>query len=248
MPSGEPGRPGSGGEPRGDPVPPTPYGAVRVTLAFAGLLAVAGALVFLPAGRVDWIAGWVWVATVAVSLLVVRALVVRAHPALPARRRRAGEGTPTWDVVALAGFQLSMVAVLVIAGLDAGRYGWSSVPVPAAAVGDALVALGLGIFGAAAVHNPYFESTVRIQSEEGHTVASSGPYRVVRHPGYVGLMVLMLGSALALRSAWALLPVAAGWVSLSARTALEDRFLHRRLAGYADYAGRVRYRLVPGVW
>jgi protein-S-isoprenylcysteine O-methyltransferase Ste14 len=96
--------------------------------------------------------------------------------------------------------------------------------------------------------NPFFEKTVRIQSERDHYVIDTGPYRVVRHPGYVGLVPWVLSIPLLLVSARAFLPAGLAVISLLVRTALEDRTLHKKLPGYAEYAARVRSRLVPGVW
>jgi protein-S-isoprenylcysteine O-methyltransferase Ste14 len=96
--------------------------------------------------------------------------------------------------------------------------------------------------------NAYFAFSVRIQSERGQEVATGGPYRVVRHPGYVGAMSFALAAALMLGSAWALIPAGIAVVLLAVRTGLEDRVLHRELPGYPDYAARTRFRLIPGIW
>jgi protein-S-isoprenylcysteine O-methyltransferase Ste14 len=96
--------------------------------------------------------------------------------------------------------------------------------------------------------NPFFSEGVRIQRERGHTVARGGPYRYVRHPGYIGSGLILIGPALLLGSWWALLPASLGVAGYVLRTALEDRTLQSELEGYADYARQVRYRLLPGVW
>jgi protein-S-isoprenylcysteine O-methyltransferase Ste14 len=144
--------------------------------------------------------------------------------------------------------RLSFVAVLIVSGLDQGRHDWSSLGFAALAAGAALVAVALAGIGWSMGANPHFETTVRIQEELGHRVIDQGPYRFVRHPGYLFLALLWEGSALMLGSAWALAPATGGVLVLVVRTALEDRFLQSRLEGYRDYAGRVRSRLVPFVW
>jgi protein-S-isoprenylcysteine O-methyltransferase Ste14 len=107
---------------------------------------------------------------------------------------------------------------------------------------------GILLFAWAMGQNPHFEATVRIQADQNHRVIDSGPYRIVRHPGYVGGIVLFIGMALVLDSAWALLPAILSAANLVARTWAEDRFLHSNLNGYREFAQRTRYRLVPGIW
>src|SRR5262249_51224635 len=104
------------------------------------------------------------------------------------------------------------------------------------------------LVGWAMGQNPHFESTVRIQADQNHRVIERGPYRIVRHPGYVAGMVLFIGMALVLNSRWALLPAILSVVNLIARTSAEDRFLHANLPGYREFAKSTRYRLVPGIW
>ena len=149
------------------------------------------------------------------------------------------------------GDMLSLVfpfATLIVCGLDV-RWSWSpEVGLPVHLAGLALMVLGFAIISWAMVSNPFFSGAVRIQSERGHTVASGGPYRYVRHPGYVG-MILHFGSlALVLGSLWALLPALINVALFILRTALEDRTLQAELPGYREYAAQTRYRLLPGVW
>jgi protein-S-isoprenylcysteine O-methyltransferase Ste14 len=145
--------------------------------------------------------------------------------------------------------QAASLAHCVIAALDVGRFHWSD-DVPAVAQGVGFVLFVLA--GAAAVWamslNPFFSPVVRIQEERGHHVITAGPYRLVRHPGYVAISVLMLASGVALGSWVSVLPMAVLVLLVLRRTALEDRFLHEHLDGYVEYAQRVRYRLLPGVW
>lgn len=201
---------------------------------------------FAAAGRLDWLAGWVHLLAVAAGVLARGLHVARRNPELGRHRRAIGPGTRRWDLWWNALWWPLMASVAVVAGLEARR--GSSLPPALLAAGLPILAAGLSLSGWAAAVNPFFEGTVRIQPERGHRVVDAGPYRLVRHPGYLGLALWALASPLLLLSARALAPaaLAAAWVAL--RTALEDALLRRELPGYADYARRVRFRLLPGVW
>lgn len=218
--------------------------ALLVLLGMATLLA----LILVPAGRVDWMAGWIYVAVLMLSWSVTFALMWRNNPELMRRRMSAGAGTRTWDRLVLVPFRLSTFAIFVVAGLDAVRFSWSSMPSAWWPVGLLLHLAGLTIVTASMLTNRHFEGTVRIQSDRHHQVVSTGTYAYVRHPGYVGILVTLLGAPFMLFSWWALVPFACVLLSLVVRTALEDRMLQLELPGYKEYAQRVRYRLVPGLW
>ena len=169
------------------------------------------------------------------------------NPEVLEHRMFPGKGTETWDWVWAAVFMPAYVAILVVAYHDI-RSGWAPLPPWMWPIGLVLFVLGGGLFLRAMAENPFFEKTVRIQTERGHHVIDTGPYRAVRHPGYVGALAWLVSFPLLLTSAWALLPTAVTVVLLVIRTALEDRMLQKKLPGYADYAARVRSRLVPGLW
>ena len=142
-----------------------------------------------------------------------------------------------------------VLAHLVIAGLDAGRFHWSGeVAVPMHAAGLMVYTLGLWLALWAMSTNRFFSPVVRMQKERGHHLVTTGPYRFVRHPGYVGVMSATLGEGLALGSYWSLVPLVVLFLLFIRRTALEDRFLLAELEGYAEFAQKVRYRLLPGIW
>ncbi len=141
-----------------------------------------------------------------------------------------------------------MVAILPVAALDAGRFHWSAVPAWAVLSGYVGVLAGIAVTAWAQAVNPFFEPGVRIQSERHQRVIDIGPYRFVRHPGYIAALFLFFGMALALGSFWALVPAALAAALLVLRTSWEDRLLRAELPGYDDYSRRVRWRLVPGVW
>jgi protein-S-isoprenylcysteine O-methyltransferase Ste14 len=138
---------------------------------------------------------------------------------------------------------------LVVAGLDVGRFGWSgnvSLPIHLAGLAGYCAGLGLAVWAMAV--NRFFAPVVRLQSERGHHVISGGPYRFIRHPGYLGFVLALVGEAFMLGSYWSLLPLIGAVVVVLRRTRMEDRFLHESLAGYVDYARVVKYRLAPAVW
>jgi protein-S-isoprenylcysteine O-methyltransferase Ste14 len=136
----------------------------------------------------------------------------------------------------------------VVAGLDVLVYHWSPVPPWTWGLGLGLFVLGDVPVLWSLVENPYLERIVRIQEERGHKVITTGPYRFVRHPMYVGVFLMIVAWPLLLGSLWALVP-AAGMIALMVyRTAAEDRMLLEELPGYQDFASKTRYRLLPGVW
>ena len=205
-------------------------------------------LIFLPAGSITWRPGWVFLA-VMVSAFGASALVIaRVNPVIYRARSRFQAGTKSWDKTLLAVILPAMVAVLPVAALDAGRFHWSAVPAWAVLSGYAGALAGVAVTGWAQAVNPFFEPGVRIQSERHQRVIDTGPYRFVRHPGYIAALFLFFGMALALGSWWALVPAALAAALLVLRTAWEDRLLRAELPGYGDYARRVRWRLVPGIW
>jgi protein-S-isoprenylcysteine O-methyltransferase Ste14 len=158
------------------------------------------------------------------------------------------EETKGWDKKITTVITVFTLAGLILAGLDY-RFGLSpKLSLWLHIFGLFLVACGQMLFTWAMVSNKFFATTVRIQADRGHTVATGGPYRYMRHPGYVGMIVNMLGTPLALGSLWAFIPEGLAILGYIVRTALEDGTLRKELNGYANYAARVRYRLFPGIW
>ncbi|MEE8392394.1 MAG: isoprenylcysteine carboxylmethyltransferase family protein [Anaerolineae bacterium] len=210
------------------------------------IVVVQAVTLFISAGRLDWVWAWAYLG-VGVGILAINVLVM--PPELIAERGRADkEGIKSWDRVVTTLLILPTLGTPIMAGLDE-RFGWSP-PLALAIQVVALVvwALGQGLFTWAMVSNKFFSTAVRIQTDRGHTVASSGPYRYVRHPGYVGYIVFLFATSVALGSLWALIPAGLGMCLFVVRTALEDRTLQDELDGYKKYAQQVHYRLLPGVW
>jgi protein-S-isoprenylcysteine O-methyltransferase Ste14 len=226
---------------------PTAIPTPLIALAVVGMALVVGSLLFVPAGRLDWMLGWVYMLVLLVYVGGAWACLARWNPELVEARMHFGPGTKTWDKVWAVLYAPVMVAVYVVAGLEVR----SGAPAPLDLVwlgGLALFVPGAALLTWSMVVNPFFEKTVRIQTERGHRVIDTGPYAYVRHPGYVGFVGWMLATPLLLGSSWALVPTALAVIGIVVRTALEDRTLMAELAGYPEYAARVRYRLFPGVW
>lgn len=201
----------------------------------------------LAAGTVRWVAAWLYLGLSIALLAVNLAIVLPRNPEVIAERGRRHEGTKRFDVVVGAVYFVGFLAVPIVAGLD-HRWGWSTLPAGLVWLGLGLVALADVPVVAAMVVNPHLEPTVRVQSERGHRVIDTGPYAVVRHPMYAGIIVQQLALPLVLGSAWAFVPACGLLVTLLVRTVLEDRTLRAELPGYAEYVQRTRTRLVPGVW
>jgi protein-S-isoprenylcysteine O-methyltransferase Ste14 len=209
-----------------------------------------GVVLFLPAGRLDWVWGWVMLASVAVGLVGQVVVLVPINPSLLIERERGlrAEGAKRWDVWVAGLATVAWMIGWIVAGLDF-RWGWSE-PVPLALhlVGVVVTAFGWTMFLWAMGANAFFAEAVRIQEDRGHTVVTDGPYRVVRHPGYVGSISMGIATPLLLGSYWAIIPTVLAVGCFVLRTALEDRTLQEELDGYKEYALRTRYRLLPGIW
>jgi protein-S-isoprenylcysteine O-methyltransferase Ste14 len=202
-------------------------------------------------GDFGWWQAWVYALLIFATGIGGRIWAELRHPGLMAERQNKEkiQSAKAWDKVLAPLMALSISFPLVIVpGLD-HRYGWSPVfPLWLIVPGFILILLGYAFAVWALAENRFFSSMVRIQTDRGHVVCDSGPYRFVRHPGYAGNMLPMLGIVLALGSVWTLIPVAVALIITVIRTALEDQTLQEELPGYRDYAQRVRYRLIPGIY
>lgn len=205
-------------------------------------------LIFLPAGTITWSPGWIFLAVLILGFGTSALVLARVNPVIYRARSRFQAGTKSWDKALLAVILPAMVAILPVAALDAGRFHWSAVPACVVLSGYVALLTGIAVTAWAQAVNPFFEPGVRIQPERHQRVIDTGPYRIVRHPGYVAAQFLFFGMALALGSFWALLPAALAAAMLVLRTSWEDQLLQVELPGYHEYSLRVRWRLVPGVW
>lgn len=217
-------------------------------LGSIGGIVLFGLFVFLLAGRFDYIQGWILLG-ICFSILLVTSISFRNRKDLIKERRNPGPGVKKWDNLIIGLYQVLLYAMIIIAILDSGRFRWS----PTFPMGIYILSgLILTLFSAFALWamqvNNFFSSKIRIQKERYHQVVSTGPYRFVRHPGYAGVILIILTFALIMGSLWALIPAGLIGILFVIRTVLEDRVLKKELSGYTEYARKVRYRLIPGIW
>ncbi len=202
-------------------------------------------------GDLGWWQAWVYAVVIFVSGIGGRFLAEKRHPGILVERADSEKSmnAKPWDKVLSPLMAISLTFPLVIvAGLD-HRYGWTPpFSISLHILGLVLIAFGYAFSAWALIENRFFSSTVHIQTDRGHSVCDSGPYRIVRHPGYAGNLLALPGIIMALNSLWTLLPVGAALVVAVLRTALEDKTLHEELSGYRDYAQHVRYRLIPWIY
>lgn len=206
---------------------------------------------FLASGDWTWDLGWLYTGSMLLFTLVSRVIAIRLHPGFARERATASamQDTKGWDkwIVPVVALWLPLLAVL-IAGLDE-RLGWSAgLPGYAHWLGLGIMCIGYAVGTWAMAVNSFFSSHVRIQTDRGHHVISSGPYAIVRHPAYITGIIAMLGLPLLLDSLLAYPVIALLCILIVVRTALEDRTLIAELPGYREYAQKVRFRLIPGVW
>ena len=207
-----------------------------------------GVALFWSAGRMDWWPAWAAIAVWLVWFMVMDIILLRSNPDLMAERLSPPKGVKNWDRAILSILRLAELVRYILAGLDQ-RYGWTSgFPLAAQIAALTVCVLSTALFMWAIANNTFFSQVVRIQSDRDHTVATAGPYRYVRHPGYVGMILFELAMSTLLASWWAIITGGLCAILLVLRTALEDRTLQAELTGYVDYARQVRYRLIPGIW
>jgi len=211
-------------------------------------LAVLGAVLFGIAGRVDWPAAWFVILLFTGHVVLSGWWLFRHDPELLEERLTTASNVPRWDRLIARGNRIVLLIFLATAALDAGRFGWSAMPVVVRAIGTTAVVAAVAVVWWCAAANRFLSARSRIQSDRGHSVVQHGPYRFVRHPLYASRIVLITGVALTLGSWIALVPAALNALLLVVRTSLEDRLLTTELPGYREYAKHVPERLVPGLW
>jgi protein-S-isoprenylcysteine O-methyltransferase Ste14 len=219
---------------------------------FIGLMVAAtvvffAGFLFVIARRLGWTPGWIYVGMVAATLAINLVCLKLWNPELIRRRTGFGKFTMDWDIIWAVLFGLAMITMFVVAGKEM-RGGVPRPPGAAWLLGFIIFVPGWALAIWSMVVNPFFEKTVRIQTNHGHRVIDQGPYAWIRHPGYVGFSGWILSTPLLLGSSQAFIPALIAVGLLVVRTALEDRTLRAELPGYAEYATRVRSRLVPGIW
>jgi len=225
--------------------------SIRTFLRAAAYLLLPPILLFGGAGTLNWPIGWAYLILTVGGVVLSRILVARVHPDLMAERAKSMESkdVPGWDrkLAPIISTWVPMTLMLV-AGLDK-RFGWTQPgSLRMLIAGTLLIAAAIVLATWAMVTNRYFSAFVRLQSDRGHRVVESGPYAVIRHPGYAAGILTNIGAPLMLGALWAFLPAILGIIVILWRTTLEDRFLHAKLAGYPDYSSRVRWRILPFIW
>ena len=221
-----------------------PGTARRVYVRVALVVPVLMAVLFIPAGTLDYWEAWVYLGVLLIPFSFVVGYFLKNNPGFLERRMQTREWEPAQRrIIGLS--LLWFILAFVLPGLDQ-RWGWSDVPVPVVIAADLLVLLGYGLIVLVFRENQYASRTVQV--EQGQQVIRSGPYARVRHPMYLGALLMYLASPLALGSYWALLPALLVVPILVARIANEEKVLERDLDGYREYEQKVRHRLLPGIW
>ncbi|HEX4262151.1 MAG TPA: isoprenylcysteine carboxylmethyltransferase family protein [Acetobacteraceae bacterium] len=223
---------------------------VKAMIQTVALTASLCLLLFLPAGTLAWPQGWVFLALFAGCSQAIGLWLRKTDPELLAERMKSpfsADQEPR-DRLVMVAIMLFLCVWLVFIGLDARRFGWSHAPSWAQAIGAALIVGAFYGWVGVLRANSFAAVTVRLQQERGQTVISSGPYAVVRHPMYAYAVLLLIGTPLLLGSLWGLLGVPAAVALMAARAIGEEALLMDGLPGYREYAAKVRFRLLPGVW
>jgi len=221
---------------------------LRRMLQLLFLVVVQAILLFLSAGSLAWAAGWWYIGLYFIGLLFASLILLPHRREVIEERSKGASGGKSWDIWLTRIMTVPSLGMLVVAGLDQ-RFGWlPDFNVAVQILGGVLFMLGYSIIVWAMYTNQFFSSIVRIQEERGHMAVTAGPYRFVRHPGYVGMMLSALGGMWLLRSTWALIAFALYVAVVVTRTALEDKTLRNELPGYTEYSTMTRFRLLPGIW
>ncbi len=211
-----------------------------------GVIFVALTL-FIPANTLNWPMAWALVGVYAVWVGVNAAILIPRNPELLVERTRR-KGAKSWDMVLMSIIGLTTIAKHITAGLDI-RNGWTAgISLPVQIIMLVIAVLGYSLGSWAMITNAFFSLTVRIQDDRGQSVITGGPYRIVRHPAYLGTFAFELVTPIMLGSWWALIPGGLAAALFVVRTALEDKTLHEELDGYGEFAQQTRYRLLPGIW
>jgi len=211
---------------------------------FVSGIVVIGACLFWPAGTLNYWQAWTWLAALFIPMGVSLAYLIRRDPALLERRTRTNETRPEQRLI-IAASTLYFLVIFLLPGFDK-RYGWSQVPVWLVLLADLGVVAGYGLYILVLQTNSYASRVIEV--EQGQQVISTGPYALVRHPMYLGMILLMSATPLALGSFWAFLPSLGLIPLLAIRAKDEEKLLMKELTGYREYMQKTRYRLFPGIW
>jgi protein-S-isoprenylcysteine O-methyltransferase Ste14 len=209
---------------------------------------IFSAILFICAGRINYTQGWIFLSANILSTLM-NYFTIHKNSELINERSKPGEGIKSWDKSLLGLSALIFVIIIVLAGLDSGRFqrtlnfNWNL-----SISGVMLMVIGQILFLIARSQNNFFSSVARVQKDRGHVVCDTGLYEIVRHPGYLGMIISLMGIPLITTSIWSIIPTLIAIILLLIRTSLEDKMLISELEGYAEYTRETRYKLIPRIW
>lgn len=206
------------------------------------------AAIFVPAGTFQWIEAWLFIILYAAAVTAAIFWMKKKAPDLLKERMKRKKDVKSWDKIFMGLYSTFLLVILILPGLDAVRFQWSNVPLITKILAFIGYIPGFGIAFWAMKENAFASDVVRIQEDRGHTVCTTGPYKYVRHPMYVGVILIMICFPFSLGSLYTLIPAVIIVILFFIRTALEDKTLQEELPGYKEYAQKVRHRLIPGIW
>lgn len=223
--------------------------AVKQLVVVYMMLSIQIAVYYFSAGHIS-LRPWIFFIVSFLHYSVSTLVQFKLNPELlVVRLKRRREGSKLWDEILMRASNLvALIAVPFVAGLDVGRYYWSNLSSSFVVVGFILLIVSTVVLNWAMAVNPYFEPTVRIQKDRGHQVITKGPYKVVRHPGYLAGILYIFSIPFIMGSVFTFIPVCIYTALIILRTLLEDRTLIKELNGYSEYVEKVRYRIFPWLW
>lgn len=221
---------------------------VRASIGFIVFFIILGGFLFIAAGTTAWTRGWIYLGITLLFTIVSRVILFVINPEAAIQRSKRVKPTLLFDKIYLALSIPLYLILMVVAGLDAVRFGWSYLSMSWTWVGSVGFIFFAGFAVWPLIVNPYFEATVRIQEDRAHEVIDTGPYRIVRHPSYTAGIFVYVFTPLILGSLYSFIPSGLIIILVVYRTVNEDRFLRKELKGYEEYAKRTRYQLIPGIW
>ncbi len=220
---------------------------VMLIRMYAGFL-VLSASIFVIAGRLTYWQGWLFCGIILISFVII-SVKFASRKDLLQERFKPGPGVKWWDRIFFIFHIVFIIALFEVSIYDGGRFHWSpKLPIVVYIVAYIIILSSYYFILWAMWINNFFSRNARIQTDRGHYVVQNGPYSFVRHPGYLGMILSFLCMPLVFGSLWGLIPAVLDAIALITRTYLEDRMLQNELAGYSDYAKKVRFRLIPGLW
>jgi len=227
--------------------PPSTF-VINNLIRFLGFLLIFALLLFGSAGTFAYWQVWTFLIAFGLAVAIFMLYGIRRDPNLLLERSRKARNVKHWDAVILNIYTVFLVSLMILAPLDGGRFHWSKVPLWVNLLGLGLMIPSFGLLMWVTATNTYLSRYVRIQDDRGHKVITSGPYHFVRHPMYASNILFFPSIPLLLGSWWAMIPAFMIMGLFTLRTYLEDQTLQVELPGYKEYAQKIRYRLVPGIW